>query len=337
MKNIKKKITRRVYWADNLKVIALFFVILGHTRTLGIKWHPYIYSFHLATFFFISGFLFQTDGPYRQMNLFIKKKISTIIIPYLFFGFITYLFWLLVARYVGADSNADINPVIPLLGMFYGAYSSSGLAHNIPLWFLPCLFSVQIIFYFLEKLFNIKTIILISFLGGCTVLLYGNKIPFLLPWGVDSALKFMPYFCAGFVLKPHLGLINSFKPSFIIISIAAVTGLQIFLFTHSNSLLFVKYYGLGFTGITFWLLIAVLVGKLFIIESLANETISIYALHDFAFSVIVGFFYYICHLPLSTRNDSATMSIVLTIFSFFFLYPISLLIRKYLSWAIGYR
>jgi len=48
---------KRIEWADTLKAIGIFFVVLGH-NVLPAEMYKYIFSFHVPLFFFISGYLF---------------------------------------------------------------------------------------------------------------------------------------------------------------------------------------------------------------------------------------------------------------------------------------
>lgn len=44
---------KRIHYIDVLKGIGILFVLLGHINNQ--EWSGYLYSFHMALFFFISG------------------------------------------------------------------------------------------------------------------------------------------------------------------------------------------------------------------------------------------------------------------------------------------
>lgn len=52
------------------------------------------FSFHMPLFFIISGMLFHE----RQFLDSFKKKAARLLIPYLFFGIVTFAYWALIER-----------------------------------------------------------------------------------------------------------------------------------------------------------------------------------------------------------------------------------------------
>ena len=131
---------------DILRGLTIIFVVFGHiTRT---NWlNHYIWSFHIPVFFILSGYLYNPE-KFVTCGNFIKRKFKGLIIPYLIFGILTYLYWLLIeSRFRGANLSAGQQ----LLGLFYGSRYKDFLEFNGPLWFIPCLFSMEVLFFFIEK------------------------------------------------------------------------------------------------------------------------------------------------------------------------------------------
>jgi fucose 4-O-acetylase-like acetyltransferase len=177
--------TIRIFWIDNLKAFGVFLVILGHMIPDSLL-KQYIYSFHVPLFFFISGYLFNpTKYNFRQ---FLRKKFNTLIIPYLFFALISFLFWFFIVRSLSLGGKAmAIDPMKPLFGIFYGIGSGDWrVPMNIALWFLPCLFVVEIAFYFAK---NWYFLLVFAVLGFVVTLL-----PFRLPWSSDVALSAIVFY-----------------------------------------------------------------------------------------------------------------------------------------------
>ena len=69
----------RILWLDAAKFIGIFAIVLGHTLRDGSIQH-YLYSFHVALFFFLSGITFKTTS-YKGFCDFVKKRFRTIMIP----------------------------------------------------------------------------------------------------------------------------------------------------------------------------------------------------------------------------------------------------------------
>ena len=92
----------RIQWIDNEKGFVLLGVCLGH---IGFTWNvfPYISTFHVAAFFFLSGILFRPD---RTWSEFFKTKCRNLLLPYivlsLFFLVISPPLYQLSAHYPGS-------------------------------------------------------------------------------------------------------------------------------------------------------------------------------------------------------------------------------------------
>lgn len=76
---------QRIQWVDNLKGLLLFLVILQHISPN--DWGTsYFTVFHMATFFFISGMLYN-DDKYMGIKPYLKHKWRTLLYPYFVFSF----------------------------------------------------------------------------------------------------------------------------------------------------------------------------------------------------------------------------------------------------------
>ncbi|WP_042330692.1 acyltransferase family protein [Desulfosporosinus orientis] len=172
---------RRVAWIDILKGIGIFLVVWGHSNLLLTSFNDfsyitkYIYSFHMPLFFFISGYLnaLVKNKSFRQL---ITRKTNTLIIPYLSFSIITVLIDIIRFK-----SNLPIRSEL-----FKFFYIGKRVLWNDPLWFLICLFIVEIIFYGVSQLPDRKY----SFLGLLIITLLGFWLSYkniTLPFGLSIA------------------------------------------------------------------------------------------------------------------------------------------------------
>jgi fucose 4-O-acetylase-like acetyltransferase len=120
---------------DAFKGIGILLVILGHTsRIPGLT--QFIYSFHMPLFFWLSGYLF-TLRPFRK---FLRRKSMTLLVPYVFFGVTTWVFWAFVEHNY-SDSMDQAWPV--LLNVFVGKPGNTNYQADAPLWFLLALFLAE--------------------------------------------------------------------------------------------------------------------------------------------------------------------------------------------------
>ena len=133
---------------DILRGIAIFLVVFGHISHIGWT-KTYIWGFHIPIFFFISGMLFN-ENKYNSITNFIKSKFRTLIIPYGIFYLTTFVYWLVIERY----TRGGVTPASQLIGLFYGTYNLKYMMFNGALWFIPCLFSIELLYYFIAKIKN---------------------------------------------------------------------------------------------------------------------------------------------------------------------------------------
>ena len=140
---------------DILRAICIIAVILGHTQFFdNIYFLKIIYSFHVALFFIISGYLTKTDKPLIDI---IKTKFKSLIIPYLITSIIVLFGRILIKKEI----------FIYLCSIFYGSGEIEVEIRNLifksigPVWFLPALFFATIFTKLLSKL-NINKQFIIS-------------------------------------------------------------------------------------------------------------------------------------------------------------------------------
>lgn len=73
----------RIQWLDIYKGIAIILVVIGHLE-ISDSLYKYIYMFHMYAFFFAAGITFKINKSDTFLQ-FLKKNISRLYIPYLFF------------------------------------------------------------------------------------------------------------------------------------------------------------------------------------------------------------------------------------------------------------
>lgn len=159
-------------------------MVMGHVGFGENFWH-YTGAFHMPMFFFISGYLFK-NYEFKEL---LKRKYNSLIKPYLYFGFLNALLCVLLVH------GFKIGTYFEKLFFFNNRHLQVAGA----LWFLTCMFFVNIIFWTLHKYIN--KYILAAVLLCITFGEYYLKIR--LPYSIDSALYMLPVFYAGFLFKNH--------------------------------------------------------------------------------------------------------------------------------------
>ena len=145
-----------------MQVIAIILVFIGHSTRIFPKWAFFyspvrsdlmhniniiIYSFHMALFVFISGFLFANSFSSSNITIsqYIKKRFKRLIIPFYLFG----IFWNIPIWKLG-NVYPDFTVIQKIKFIFLGM-------NNGHLWFLAMLFCLTTIFLLIERLILKKT------------------------------------------------------------------------------------------------------------------------------------------------------------------------------------
>ena len=192
---------RRLGYIDISKGLGMLTIVWGHICLTGFSNHI-VYSFHIPLFFFLSGLVF-LPKRYSNFSVLLKKRLKGLLIPYAVYSILTWIIWVVYSFAIHAKVD---NYWMPLIETFFAQGSEGYLVHNVPLWFVTCLFSVEIIYWFLSKLKDWANILLCVMLCGFGVL--STKVTFFdfstLPWSLDVALMALPFYCAGSLLAKYV-------------------------------------------------------------------------------------------------------------------------------------
>ena len=198
---------------DVAKGIGILFVVFAH-----VNYTPellvLIYSFHMPLFFVLSGMLFRKDR-YPNFRTFLTRRFWTLIVPYLLFSILS-----LVWRYGSEQQFPELFPTscAEYIGYFTQIFLAQG-SHpvlNTPLWFVPCLFAVEILYFWISKLDLRAGIPLCLLLVGLGWLLESGHLNFdntLLPWSLDSALFALGFYAFGNLarIQPTIHLLRDHR------------------------------------------------------------------------------------------------------------------------------
>ena len=196
MDEIKQTRAGRIDWIDATRAVAIFAVYIGHYEKSAGTAYLFVFKFHVALFFLLAG---MTKNLCRTRTVFedIKKCANQLLIPYFFFAFAS----LLGYSMVGHHEKEEIFQYIGII--LCGAIRNKYLAPS--LWFLTCLFAIEILFIFLRR---IKFKVILPIIGIATYYLYspiivskcGGGIKW--PYNIDSAFQYLPFFIAGYLVFP---------------------------------------------------------------------------------------------------------------------------------------
>ena len=200
--------SKRLEYIDIARGIAIILIVLGHTITYSQNCriiYKIIYSFHVALFFIISGYTYKIKKE-ESFLIFFKRKFTRIMVPYYIWAFIFiipfYIFGSSTGDAIGASySMLSLKKII--FNVFYANGNLFALKQNSALWFLPSLFSMEIIYYnILKKCDNNKNLTFIFLILEFFVAIITYKfMKFIFPLGINTSLHFGIFYHIGYLMK----------------------------------------------------------------------------------------------------------------------------------------
>ena len=218
----------RLDYIDYLKAFTMFGVVWIHS--FPPTWLSVLYV-DLA-FFFLSGFFYKRE----KFNSFFNKKFNKILIPFLIFHFLYYPYNLL--WYYWDHKTLEGFEWYAVIQFFVNGH----IGTLVPLWFLFCLFSVQLFYYFISYL-NKNILLLFSII---TIFFARQIFETNLPYYIHSTIICISYFALGNLTGKYIinaiNNENNRKSLFLFCTILYSIFLLISFITHNEYiLLFIKH------------------------------------------------------------------------------------------------
>jgi fucose 4-O-acetylase-like acetyltransferase len=337
---------KRLAYIDVARGIGIVLVVAAHAEGLHPLIFKWISSLVMPLFFFVSGYVVSQRSLEGKFTDYLKTNFRSIVIPYFFFGIITYIPWLLVFRNYETVAYVENEGLKQFIGLFYGI-GRDWLRYNVPLWFLPCFFTTKIIFFWLIRLKKTSLIILfliLSSIGGHVLVKY---LPFSLPWLVEVSMIMVVFFAAGYFSKGKFPEFSGVKSLSIGLVCLAV---NIVLMSINEVRVDINY---GVVGNIFLFCTSAIPGILSIVylsmflhassnmekmfSVLGRESLVIFALNAVTYKLITGVAIYILKLPADFRTlypISVPIYIIITCVGLVF---VGKFLSKYLPWSVGGR
>ena len=204
----------RIRWIDIAKAMVMVLVVFGHTMRGGAG-QRMVYSFHVVAFYFLAGMTAKTDHAGKR----ILADLRRILVPYFAFGLISIAVYALLGRFAAGKLGMDVDTSIwnNLRDLLYANARGRSLQFNTPLWFLPCLFAVKLVYYGVDRLCKGKQgpILLASLVLAAISFGYlALELPYP-PFSLTVALKMLPFFALGricFLGLPELDMERFRRP-----------------------------------------------------------------------------------------------------------------------------
>jgi fucose 4-O-acetylase-like acetyltransferase len=219
---------RQRYW-DILKGLGIIAVVVGHS---GSPLVPFVYMYHIALFFFISGH-FYNDVYSSDPSLLVAKRVKSLYWPFVSYGLVVLALHNLLLSVNMLSSVAE--PGI-ISTRAYGIIDTLRMGEEIvtlrnteqllgAMWFLPSLLVTNVLFCIIRyaslrlsiKYSMLTTVILSITLFSIGMILANRHIK--LSLHSDVSLVAMPVFLAGYALKSSK---NQFSGHWMVASLSAL-------------------------------------------------------------------------------------------------------------------
>jgi len=220
---------KRIPMLDVARFFGMFLVYYGHIieRLMYLKnpvataQYKFIYSFHMPFFFLLAGFTLAPDKLLLPVGRFVKKTLASRLLPYFVFtALLAVLSLCFVGHFVVVDlSNGE--------GYLKGiAATLMGFPiFNIPLWFMACLVSVEVLHFTVGRFFDSSPRIIVAailfYFGGYYLTANVQFVPGPNFWFLHEALVVYSFYLLG-VLFRREGVLLGAQPRWRLIVASAV-------------------------------------------------------------------------------------------------------------------
>lgn len=194
---------KRLDYNDLAKAFGMLAIIWGHIRLTGWS-NAFVYAWHIPLFFFLSGMVFN-KCKYADFRTFFMKKVKSLLVPYVIYSFLTWFVWAAFSLVTHAQVDSYW---MPLAQTFIAQGSGGFLVHNVPLWFVTCLFVMEVIYYFLSDFKKVWILIVSIALASVSyyMITYVDVVDItLLPWNLEVACLGLPFFAIGHLIVQKFG------------------------------------------------------------------------------------------------------------------------------------
>ncbi len=139
--------------------------------------------------------MFRQD-KYPVFKDFLKKRFVSLLIPYLIYSGVMWLVWTGVQFLLHSPTPGEL--FYPLGQTFIAQGSAAYIKHDVPLWFITCLFVVEVMYFYLQKLPRAAVLVVsvVCAVIGSLMIREGSMLRHL-PWNLDVAFCALIFYALG--------------------------------------------------------------------------------------------------------------------------------------------
>ena len=227
--------------------------------------------------------------------------------------------------------------------MFWGTYNIHYMFFNGALWFLPCLFSIEVIYYWIAKinLCPLYQVLILVTLHGFGFLL-SNFVPWL-PMGLCASCICIIFYGIGHLLQDKIYdyNLNSLVKSFFIIGICIIlqiaclpiTGCDIAALKFNNAWAFIP---IAFIGIILCYVVSSLIRNNYFLQFLGINSLVIFAFQEPTYRATLFLCSRVFDLPIELLRANISYSLIVTFVAIIFIIPFIIIWNHYVVPIISY-
>ncbi|MGH8027742.1 MAG: acyltransferase family protein, partial [Pseudoxanthomonas sp.] len=326
---------------DAAKGVAIALVVLGHAKGIPVEFTVLAYSFHVPLFFLLSGWLSFRRTAYTATRI-AATLVRTLLVPYVFFFFAAYAYWLLT-RQVGEKALrwGQTPWWEPLGGLLTGI--GPRLYVHPALWFLPALFTTALVYFLLSKRLKPGAIALLSLPLAMLWIAAFPATDLRLPFALDVLPVALLFYACGALAGRTVPLPRSAS-----LGVAAAAALLVpwLLLAWSNGRVDINQLRFGTSawkfvlaallGTSIVLLASPLGAKSAALRWMGRNTLLILCIHILAFFVLSGIAAVLGLFPAGSKPGPA-WALCVSAVSIALCVPLRVLFMRYAPWALGQR
>ena len=296
-----------------------------------------LFNMGAPVFFFAAGYLFNVS---RQQGFFkfLLHRARQILVPYTTFFIIFYALWLVVGRRMAGPEEQAIDTLTPLWQFIKG---TPDIVLG-PFWFLAAMFTMQVIYYPVRRYLKGRWPLLVAVLLSLSLFVIPD-VPCVRYWNLDRALLYMPLYALGnccrdlvdkftfasvsrsisWIVLAALGL------GFLVVAPLSINRDVAYVLAPEAVILVLPFY----TAISKWLEEHVENSR--IAQTVAITGITYLALQNYLIGVIKMMVSRVC--GSAVFDDNIVLKIVIALAVMVVLYPMAVLIERYLPFLLGKR
>lgn len=275
-------------------------------------------SFRMPFYFLLSGLFFK---PYNSFGEFIIKKTNRLLIPFVFFYLTITILWQLIFKVLmSLCMTSQKNSILGVLESMKVNFISDHF-FNGPIWFLLCLFFMNILFYMLYRIsvkskYNILFLCILSFSVGF-IGFYLGKHNIYLPLYIGTAMSCLPFFMIGYFVRKYTNILirRTYDKYLWIISIALFAYIYknakyVFFFTNDlTEVNLISFYLCGLLGTFAILFISKGIERVQLISYLGKYSIMVLCTH----SVIIEAFRMVYYHYMMNKYKAGILLFILIV------------------------